>query len=44
MGAAKTRFQALATALGVNLSRLGSLFRAEPGRKRRWTGPALAAA
>lgn len=44
MGAAKTRFQALATALGVNFGRLGTVFRAEPGRKRQWMGPSLAAA
>lgn len=42
MGAAKTRFQALATALVVNFRRLASVFRAEPGRKRGWTDLALA--
>jgi len=44
MGAAKTRFQALATALAVNFRRLGSVFRADPGRTRPWTGPSRAAA
>lgn len=44
MGAAKTRFQALATALVTNLGRLASLLAADPGRKRQWAGPTLAAA